>query len=86
MEKGWKLIATDLELDPPQPLSLYLGCAHERTEVRAGSTIAQVMTYNMEGFRKSSVERCVCRVMSTRTIFDGRVFGAYCNSVHPRDP
>ena len=29
MEKGWKLIATDLELDPPQPLSLYLGCTHE---------------------------------------------------------
>ena len=53
MEKGWKLIATDLELDPPRPLNLYLGCAHERKELKTGSTSAQVMTYTMAGFLKS---------------------------------
>ena len=54
--KGWKLIAVDLELDPPQPLSLHLGCVHERKEVKAGSALVQVMSYNMEGFLKSSVD------------------------------
>ena len=53
MGKGWALIATDLELDPPQPLSLYLGCVHERREAKTGPTTVQVMTYNMEGFLKS---------------------------------
>ena len=55
-KKGWALIAADLELGPPQPLTLYLGCIHERKELRAGSAIAQVMSYNLEDFLKSSVE------------------------------
>ena len=56
MGKGWQLIAADLELDPRQPLSLYLGCMHERKELKVGSTSVQVMSYNMECFLKSSVE------------------------------
>ena len=56
MEQGWKLIAADLELDPPQPLNLYLGCIHERKELKAGPTLVQVMSYNMEGFLTSPVE------------------------------
>ena len=56
MSKSWQLIAASLELDPPQPLSLYLGCIHEREDVKLGDSIVQVMAYSMEGFLKSSVE------------------------------
>ena len=35
--KGWLLIASSLELDPPQPLSLYLGCIHGWKDVKAGA-------------------------------------------------
>ena len=56
MEKGWRLIASNWELDPAQPLSLYLGCIHERKELKVGPTFAQVMSYNMDDFLKSSVE------------------------------
>ena len=55
MSKGWQLIVASLELDPPLPLSLYLGCIHGRNEMKVGSSFVQVMAYNMEGFLKSSV-------------------------------
>ena len=64
MGKGWKLIATDLELDPPQPLSLYLGCIHERSEVKKKSASIQIMTYKMEDFLRLSVELYVERFPS----------------------
>ena len=50
VEKGWKLLASDLELDPPQPLSLYLGCIHERSEVRAKSAPIRVIGGCLEVF------------------------------------
>ena len=43
MSKGWQLIVASLELDPPQPLNLYLGCIHERKEMKIGSSIVPVM-------------------------------------------
>jgi hypothetical protein len=34
LEQGWKLITKFLELDPPQPLNLYLGCIHEKKDIK----------------------------------------------------
>jgi hypothetical protein len=34
IEKGWSLITQLLELDPPQPLNLYLGCIHEKRTLK----------------------------------------------------
>ena len=33
LEQGWKLISSAVEVDPPQPLNLYLGCIHHRRVV-----------------------------------------------------
>ena len=56
MEKGWKLISQFIELDPPQPLNLYLGCIHEKKNLKVDGTIAEVMVYNMEDFLNASLE------------------------------
>jgi hypothetical protein len=56
IEKGWELISQFLELDPPQPLNLYLGCIHEKKSVMIDGAAVDVMVYNMEGFLKSSLE------------------------------
>jgi hypothetical protein len=56
IEKGWTLISQFLELDPPQPLNLYLGCVHEKQSVMIDGAAVNVMVYNMEDFLKSSLE------------------------------
>ena len=56
MKKGWQMIATSLEHDPPQPLNLHRGCVHGRDEVKVGASDVLAMTYNMEGLDRSPVD------------------------------
>ena len=56
LEHGWKLITKFLELDPPQPLNLYLGCIHEKRTFKVEGAIADVMVYNLEDFLNSSLD------------------------------
>ena len=55
LSKGWKLISSAVEVDPPQPLSLYLGCIHHRKEVLVGDQTFNVIEYDMADFLKSAV-------------------------------
>jgi len=48
LEQGWRLITRFLELDPPQPLNLYLGRIHEKRTLKVEGAIADVMVYTME--------------------------------------
>ena len=50
------LITQFLELDPPQPLNLYLGCIHEKRTLKVDGSVADVMVYNMEDFLNSSLD------------------------------
>ena len=73
MDKGLRLIATDLELDHPQPLDVYLGCLHERQEVMIGSSAAQVLSHSMEDGLKSSVVPC-CTIDVCCIVCSGKSF------------
>ena len=56
MQKGWALISQHLELDPPQPLNLYLGCIHrQRTVTNKGKTYS-IMEYDREDIMRSCVK------------------------------
>ncbi len=58
LEKGWKLLMTDSQIDPPQPVGLFLGCVHEMGKFKLPSgKVATSMTYNMESFLIQCTER-----------------------------
>jgi hypothetical protein len=58
LEKGWKLLMTDIQIDPPQPVGLFLGCVHEMGKFKLPSgKVATSMTYNMENFLIQCTER-----------------------------
>ena len=51
LDKGWKLLMTDITIDPPQAVGLFLGCVHEMGKFKLPSgKVATSMTYNMESF------------------------------------
>ena len=33
LEKGWGMLRSNLDLDPPTPLGTYLGCGHQDIEI-----------------------------------------------------
>ena len=84
MEKGWKFIASSLTLDPPQPLSLHLGCIHERKEVAAGAVAAQVMSYTMDGLSQV-VGGAVCGCVPCCPFDVCSVVRAHYHAVRPRN-
>ena len=55
---GWSLIRKGLQMEDPTPLGTFLGCEHKREEfVMADGTKAIRMSYKMEQFMRSCVER-----------------------------
>ena len=46
--KGWPLIRKGLDIEPPVPIGVYLGCSHEDGTMKIGDITARTMTYNME--------------------------------------
>ena len=57
LAKGWSLIRKGLEVVPPVPIGVYLGCNHEEGTMKIGDIIARTMTYNMEDFLSSCADR-----------------------------
>ena len=55
--KGWPLIRKGLDIEPPVPIGVYLGCSHEEGTMKIGDITARTMTYNMEDFLSSCVDR-----------------------------
>ena len=40
---GWKLLRTNLDLDPPTPLGTYLGCGHKNISVETSAVLARTL-------------------------------------------
>ena len=49
-DQGWSRLRKGLDLEPPTPTGLYLGCLHEK--YHEGSSLS-VVCYNMESFSRS---------------------------------
>ena len=58
LKRGWELLGSELRLEPPTPLGLYLGCnitkgeseLHDKTKVRT-------VTYDMESYLEMTVKK-----------------------------
>ena len=60
LKRGWALLMEGLTIETPTPVGVYLGCGHEVGTIKTvGGVIAQTVTYNMEDFLASCVERYV---------------------------
>ena len=59
LKQGWELLQKGLIIEPPTPVGVYLGCGHEVGTITVNGKTARTMTYNMEDFLKSCVERYV---------------------------
>eukprot|EP00972_Heterocapsa_arctica_P014359 2112435-Heterocapsa_arctica.AAC.1 len=46
-----------LTIEPPTPAGVYLGCGHEVGVIKMGCVLARTVTYNMEDFLSSCVDR-----------------------------
>ena len=57
LSKGWSLIRKGIDVEPPVPIGVYLGCSHEEGTMKVGNIVARTMTYNMEYFLTSCVDR-----------------------------
>ena len=60
LKRGWELLGSELRLEPPTPLGLYLGCnitkgeseLHDKTKVRT-------VTYDMESYLEMTVKKYI---------------------------
>ena len=57
IRQGWSLVSKGLKIEPPTPLGVYLGCGHEVREVKLPNGTIRVVSYNMEAFLTSCVDR-----------------------------
>ena len=51
------LYSRGLVIETPVPIGVYLGCGHEECTMKVGDIVARTMTYNMEDFLTSCVDR-----------------------------
>ena len=51
------LYSRGLVIETPVPIGVYLGCGHEEGTMKVGDILARTMTYNMEDFLTSCVDR-----------------------------
>ena len=56
LSNGWKLIRQNLRLEEPAPANLYLGCLHEKIQVKTAKGSATGMVYDMEDYLTSTVD------------------------------
>ena len=57
LPNGWSLLQKGLVIETPVPIGVYLGCGHEEGTMKVGDIVARTMTYNMEDFLTSCVDR-----------------------------
>ena len=57
LDKEWSLLRKGLDIEPPVPIGVYLGCSHEEVTMKIGDITARTMSYNMEDFLSSCVDR-----------------------------
>ena len=57
LKDGWALLQKGLVIETPVPIGVYLGCGHEEGTMKVGDVVARTMTYNMEDFLTSCVDR-----------------------------
>ena len=57
LSSGWSLLQKGLVIETPVPIGVYLGCGHEEGTMKVGDILARTMTYNMEDFLASCVDR-----------------------------
>ena len=57
LSSGWSLLQKGLVIETPVPIGVYLGCGHEEGTTKVGDIVARTMTYNMEDFLTSCVDR-----------------------------
>ena len=56
LKQGWRLLRRYLNIEPEQPLGLYLGCQHERfTMTLPNGKMAIAIRYNMENYLRQTV-------------------------------
>ena len=53
----WERIGKALMIDEPAPMSLYLGCIHEESQVEIDGHIVRTMTFNQEGFFLDKIDK-----------------------------
>eukprot|EP00969_Alexandrium_andersonii_P056273 2480118-Alexandrium_andersonii.AAC.1 len=56
VQKGWKLIQSRLDLDPPTDIGRFLGCEHELAERARNGRVVRCMGYRMAGFLEQCCE------------------------------
>ena len=57
LTQGWSLVSKGLKIEPPTPLGVYLGCGHDVREIKLPNGKVRVVSYNMEAFLTSCVDR-----------------------------
>ena len=57
LASGWSLLQKGLVIETPVPIGIYLGCGHEGGTMKVGGIVARTMTYDMEDFLASCVDR-----------------------------
>ena len=58
LKKGWELLRRSINIEPEQPLGLYLGCQHEKFTMKLlNGTVATAIRYNMEKYLRQTVQR-----------------------------
>ena len=57
LSSGWSLLQKGLVIETPVPIGIYLGCGCEEGTMKVGDIVARTMTYNMEDFLASCVDR-----------------------------
>ena len=72
MSHGWKILRQGLHIEPEQRIAgagaVYLGCKHIVNSVRLPTgAVVTTMTYDMEDFLKSCIERYRAVIGGTKT-------------------
>ena len=57
LSKAWAKLREGLKMDDPEPTGRYLGCQHETGEITVEGKKYRTMTYNMEEFFDSCLDR-----------------------------
>jgi len=59
MKEGWSILRQGLTIETPVPTGIYLGCGHEVGTTSVDGVTVRTLTYNMEEFLGSCVDRYV---------------------------
>eukprot|EP00969_Alexandrium_andersonii_P063557 2798507-Alexandrium_andersonii.AAC.1 len=63
IQKGWKLIQSRLDLDPPTDIGRFLGCEREVVDNVNNGQVVRCVEYRMAGF----LEQC-CNVFPSNSM------------------